>query len=619
MGKYIIAPPAGSQTNALGAKNRPWEEVHANRYPGINEYLTESTGYGIVSGCEPSINGLTVTVSAGVIHTADGRRVEVPEQSITLDAADASNPRIDLLYIDKNGAAQKVTGVAMTSPQRPDCPSGSINVAEISIPTSSTTGTISTSYRHYQHTAVWYTNVATMKADMLLSPGMIARTLGYHSPNDTGHGIYRIREYTNDTDDGGAIHILRNGFVAELITDGTINVKQFGAVGDGLSDDTNALQNAVNYSYSHKFPMIFIPSGTYKITSTIKLGGSFTKPCILGENTQTAFLKYDTLAADTPAILLTGGSGRNCKSFLKNITFIGNDKTRAIQIQETNNFTIEGCWFEANKVALYLYNDASGHFAEYNTLKDCDVSERCLTAIQYAKSLSGDASFHGSGLINTGIRTDKSTTVSSIIIDKGCLPYNSPLDIIVWKNDTQPIILNKNNRASFYGTIRLEPNNISFFDIAKGITYLAGDVLSNNQNYETGSLFLVNNITFNINGSDLSSTETNIKPFAIHGNLEGNTDKQVLCNEFILRVGIFKVYLTLTGSNYNSAHEITVTKRMEADIWTVENKVLDIFNVENMDAVTFAFSNTNGLTIQQGKNNRKLRFYGMIHRLVYST
>lgn len=85
MEKYIIAPPAGSEQNSLGAQDRPWSEVHATRYPGINEYLAESTGYGIVSGCEPSINGLTVTVSAGVIHTADGRRVEVPEQSITLD------------------------------------------------------------------------------------------------------------------------------------------------------------------------------------------------------------------------------------------------------------------------------------------------------------------------------------------------------------------------------------------------------------------------------------------------------------------------------------------------------------------------------------------------------
>lgn len=110
MEKYIIAPPAGSQTNAIGAKDRPWEEVHAKHYPGINEYLAESTGYGIVSGCEPSINGLTVTVSAGVIHTADGRRIEVPEQSITLDAADSTRPRTDVVYLDAAGKVQKKTG-----------------------------------------------------------------------------------------------------------------------------------------------------------------------------------------------------------------------------------------------------------------------------------------------------------------------------------------------------------------------------------------------------------------------------------------------------------------------------------------------------------------------------
>lgn len=87
MGKYIIAPPAGSQTNALGAKDRPWEEVHAKRYPGLNEYLAESTGYGIVSGCEPSISGLTVTVGAGVIHLADGTRKEIASTNVTLDNA----------------------------------------------------------------------------------------------------------------------------------------------------------------------------------------------------------------------------------------------------------------------------------------------------------------------------------------------------------------------------------------------------------------------------------------------------------------------------------------------------------------------------------------------------
>lgn len=86
MEKYIIAPPAGSQINALGAKDRPWEEVHANRYPGINEYLAESTGYGIVSGCDISTTGNRVTISDGVVHLHNGTRKELQSRTFTIDA-----------------------------------------------------------------------------------------------------------------------------------------------------------------------------------------------------------------------------------------------------------------------------------------------------------------------------------------------------------------------------------------------------------------------------------------------------------------------------------------------------------------------------------------------------
>lgn len=97
---------------SLGTSDKHWGAVYANEYHGggLHEYFAESTGYGIVSGCEPSIKGLTVTVSAGVIHTANGRRIEVPEQSITLDAADAAKPRTDVVYLDKNGTIAKTTG-----------------------------------------------------------------------------------------------------------------------------------------------------------------------------------------------------------------------------------------------------------------------------------------------------------------------------------------------------------------------------------------------------------------------------------------------------------------------------------------------------------------------------
>lgn len=140
MEKYIIAPPAGSQTNAIGAKDRPWEKVHAKRYPGLNEYLAESTGYGIVSGCEPSISGLTVTVGAGVVHLADGTRKEIEQTSITLDAADLTNPRIDLVYVDSTGAVAKITGTASASPIVPDVPSGGISVCNVTIAANAANG-----------------------------------------------------------------------------------------------------------------------------------------------------------------------------------------------------------------------------------------------------------------------------------------------------------------------------------------------------------------------------------------------------------------------------------------------------------------------------------------------
>ena len=41
-----------------------------------------------------------------------------------------------------------------------------------------------------------------------------------------------------------------------------VNVKDFGAVGDGVTDDTAAIQNAINTGKS-----VYFPSGIYKITS----------------------------------------------------------------------------------------------------------------------------------------------------------------------------------------------------------------------------------------------------------------------------------------------------------------------------------------------------------------
>ena len=113
-----------------------------------------------------------------------------------------------------------------------------------------------------------YKSVAEMKADALLSAGMTACTLGYYAPNDGGAGTYIIRtKQEADVDDGGSLHELANGNVAELVVEnGTVCPEQFGAKGDGVTDDTNAFIKALDYADT-----VSVPNGNYMLTAKILL------------------------------------------------------------------------------------------------------------------------------------------------------------------------------------------------------------------------------------------------------------------------------------------------------------------------------------------------------------
>lgn len=58
-----------------------------------------------------------------------------------------------------------------------------------------------------------------------------------------------------------------------------ISVKDFGAVGDGVTDDTAAVQACMTWCYNN-FKRMFVPTGTYKLTSKVSVPGPMT---IIGE------------------------------------------------------------------------------------------------------------------------------------------------------------------------------------------------------------------------------------------------------------------------------------------------------------------------------------------------
>ena len=106
--------------------------------------------------------------------------------------------------------------------------------------------------------------------DAILQTGQIVFTENYFTVDDGGGSKYYIRKATiGDIDDSGSIIKLKNGNVAVLEADKTVNISQFGARGNAwyyntddnrwyedcnfsipAADDSIAIQNAINYAAS---------------------------------------------------------------------------------------------------------------------------------------------------------------------------------------------------------------------------------------------------------------------------------------------------------------------------------------------------------------------------------
>ena len=91
-----------------------------------------------------------------------------------------------------------------------------------------------------------YPNVVSMKADTELIDGQLVQTESYLDKQHAGGGYYDIVSSTSLTVDDGECIQLDNGLFAELhpIND-TVTVNQFGAYGDGTTDDTEAFKKCI--------------------------------------------------------------------------------------------------------------------------------------------------------------------------------------------------------------------------------------------------------------------------------------------------------------------------------------------------------------------------------------
>ena len=67
-----------------------------------------------------------------------------------------------------------------------------------------------------------------------------------------------------------------------------LSVKNFGATGDGVTDDTTAILNAVAYQQNanNAEAYVYFPAGVYNISQSITVTGSYRPLKIMGEGMQ---------------------------------------------------------------------------------------------------------------------------------------------------------------------------------------------------------------------------------------------------------------------------------------------------------------------------------------------
>lgn len=133
-------------------------------------------------------------------------------------------------------------------------------------------GTLQEIITQYLQTAgvLGFNTVNDMKNATNIINGSFVETYGFYTLNDGGNALYKIRNITNEdvVDNITLIPIITNeNLIAELIYNKEINIKQFGAKGNGVTDDTNAIQAALNRVPNNS--AIYFPYGTYLTTAPL--------------------------------------------------------------------------------------------------------------------------------------------------------------------------------------------------------------------------------------------------------------------------------------------------------------------------------------------------------------
>lgn len=83
----------------------------------------------------------------------------------------------------------------------------------------------------------------------------------------------------------------------------SISVKDFGAIGNGVANDTAAIQAAIDYGVANNIYKITVPTGTYNITAPIRL---YDGVCFIGDGSRKTIIRKSTNTLGTGSNVFSG-------------------------------------------------------------------------------------------------------------------------------------------------------------------------------------------------------------------------------------------------------------------------------------------------------------------------
>ncbi len=134
---------------------------------------------------------------------------------------------------------------------------------------------------------------ASMAAVTDFADQEIFRLLGYYSYTDGGGGLCQFVSGSSATVDNGFVFSAVGGRIFRLDR-GIVNIRHFGAVGDGVTDDTDAINTAFeaittagNGYQTPRGGAVYFPSGTYYVSEALVLPNSVE---VFGDSMESTFV-----------------------------------------------------------------------------------------------------------------------------------------------------------------------------------------------------------------------------------------------------------------------------------------------------------------------------------------